>query len=736
MYGVIMAGGEGSRLRPLTYTRPKPMMPIAGKPVLSRILELLGENGIHRAALTTMYLPEQIENAYGDAYAGVSLRFFREKRPLGTAGSVRGVLPFLEEDEEDDSFLVISGDALCEFSLRDAIAYHRRQQADVTILLTERNPPNEYGVVQCDADGRILRFLEKPGVTQAFSHTVNTGIYLIRRSVMERVPPSTFCDFGHDLFPALLESGARMMGWNAAGYWCDIGDFSSYYSANRRVAAREGSLDAAQNSIGAHCRIASDAYIADSILFDGVCIDSGCRVEGAILSENVRLEPGAIVEKGAVIGAESVVGAHAVIGAGCRVGVRCQIGKDGRIMDDIYFGKSSPGRLADTGFVAQIGDMSAQYALQVGAALAAAAKRGRIGVCSGFGARSRCVKEAMLCGIASAGSNALDLSPDAGDLSRSGGFAALAAFAAVRLNLALSVCITEEKDPGQLRVVLYDACGLYPARAVERAFSAALHHAAPPAELPGRIERMENVRLLYEDELTRAAAPLEGLPVYVEGEGEAPRSLREALRRAGAAITTSASLRIRLSDDGTRADVSEGNVSADFWHIAALAMQRELEQGVRMLALPYTAPAALEKLASERGGMVMRYSSCPADDRENAARSVASQQFWMRDGGFAAASLCAYLHESGASLASLLHTLPSFAQRSGIYCSDAPELPLFMLGDPAQEGVILHYRQGEVKIIPRREGGYRLHADAVSAEIADELLTLGKNHLEISSRSE
>jgi len=723
MYGVIMAGGEGTRLRPLTQNMPKPMVPIAGKPALGRIVELLAKNGIRRAAVTTMYLPEQIEAFCAGGYAGVELRCFREGKPLGTAGSVRNTLEFLREDEEDDSFLIISGDAVCDFDLTEAIAAHRKTGADATLLLAEKNPPNEYGVVLCEKNGRIRDFLEKPGITQTYGNTVNTGIYLIRRSVLETIPPDTFWDFGRDVFPRMLDNGMALYGFTPRGSWCDMGDLSTFYECSRRIAREEGTLTPGGSWIGRDCRVGPNASLQNCILLDGVTVGEHCVLEEAILCSGTVVESHARIKSGSVVGENTVIGESAVVESGVKIAANCEIGKGAHIMEDVFFGQRKADWFGEGGLVIDSDQMTGELAVRIGSALSAAAKRGRIGVMCANSVRSRCVKESILCGAAFAGSNGVDL------VGEHTGFAALAAFAAVRMNLALAVCVTEEEK--QIRIRLFDRYGLYPERSVERALAGALTGGVRPAEMTGRIERMEGLDWTYEAELSHAAGRLSGLAVNIPGTGEPHRILREALRRSGAAVTTSAGLRIFLSPDGMSASAGQENSLADFWHMAAIVERNELRRGMRMLAVPHTAPDALREIARESGGSVMNYTSCPHDDRENGARAVAAQQFWMKDGCFAAAMLCGILGETATTLGAQLNGLPMFADKQENYSPDLPDIPLFELGDPAREGVVFQYRQGKVKVIPRREGGYRLYADALSMEAAEEMLQLSKNRIDL-----
>jgi len=228
MKAVVMAGGAGSRLRPLTMGRPKPMVPLVNKPVMAHILDLLKLHNLTRIAATLQYMANDIQDYFGDGSTfDVELTYFIEGEPLGTAGSVKNAQPFL-----DEPFVVISGDAVTDIDLSALINFHREKGALVTIALYRVPNPLEYGVVITDDDGRIIQFLEKPGWAEVISDWVNTGIYVLEPEVLDYIPQGQPFDFSKDLFPMLLKKGAPLFGYKASGYWCDIGNIQEYVRAS------------------------------------------------------------------------------------------------------------------------------------------------------------------------------------------------------------------------------------------------------------------------------------------------------------------------------------------------------------------------------------------------------------------------------------------------------------------------------------------------------------------------
>src|SRR5207244_3206223 len=231
MKAVVMAGGQGSRLRPLTSNQPKPMLPIVGQPMMQHVLRLARDHGLTEVVATVQFLASVIRNFFGDGSdLGVSLSYATEEEPLGTAGSVKNAAPLL-----DDRFLVLSGDALTDVDLTELVRFHESSGAAVSVTLKQVENPLEYGIVITNEEGRVERFLEKPGWGDVFSDTVNTGIYLLEREVLDFVPDGADVDFSKDLFPLLLDKGLPIYGYVTDRYWTDVGNLDGYMAAHRDV---------------------------------------------------------------------------------------------------------------------------------------------------------------------------------------------------------------------------------------------------------------------------------------------------------------------------------------------------------------------------------------------------------------------------------------------------------------------------------------------------------------------
>lgn len=238
MKAVILAGGKGTRLQRVTHGMlPKPMAELCGRPVLEHIITLLARNGFRDICCTLACMPEVIRRHFGDgSRLGVHMEYRVEQQPLGTAGAVKNCADFYG----DEPFLIISGDAACDFDLRSLYEAHRREKSTVTMALYPHEAPLPYGLVLTDRENRVRQFLEKPRWEQVVTDLVNTGIYVMEPSAMALVPENTPFDFAKDLFPRLLQRGDKLLGLPLHGYWRDIGDPASYYRAN--LDAEEGRL--------------------------------------------------------------------------------------------------------------------------------------------------------------------------------------------------------------------------------------------------------------------------------------------------------------------------------------------------------------------------------------------------------------------------------------------------------------------------------------------------------------
>jgi mannose-1-phosphate guanylyltransferase len=335
MQALVLAGGEGTRLRPLTYTTPKPVLPLAGRPFLSFMLDWLRAHGVEEAILSCGFLSDAVGRVLGDIYEGMRLRYVVEDEPLGTAGPVRLAL---DEGLLDERLLVLNGDVLTDMDLGAEIAHHERTGARATLALIAVDDVASYGVVPTDENARVEAFLEKTGDSVP-TNRINAGAYVLGRDVVETIEPGRAVSFEREIFPALVGDG--LYGWAAEGYWIDIGAPDRYLEATwDLLGGRVGStlpprdetgslvyegcvLSGAhigpQTVLGRHCSVGTDATVERSVLHDRVLVGADATIRESVLGERVRVAERARIEPGAIVGSGARIGEGALVGEGARL---------------------------------------------------------------------------------------------------------------------------------------------------------------------------------------------------------------------------------------------------------------------------------------------------------------------------------------------------------------------------------------------------------------------------------
>ena len=445
-----MAGGEGTRLRPLTSNQPKPMMPLVNAPMMEHIVRLLQSHGFDDIVVTVAFLANAIRTYFGDGSEfGVRMVYATEETPLGTAGSVRNAM-----DELDERFLVISGDVLTDIDLSAVVRFHEERGALATIGLKAMENPLEFGIVITQEDGSVERFLEKPTWGQVFSDTINTGIYVLEPQIFEYIDAGVPVDFSSDVFPRLLDADKPLYGYVADGYWEDVGTLEAYTKAHQDVldgkvdievpgfrlgdnvwlgdgaevdpAARvEGPCVIGDNCrveagahlseytvLGANVRVGNDAFIQRAVVHDNAYLGNSVRLRGCVVGRSTDLRHGARCEEGVVLGDECLVGEHAVINPGVKVYPFKTVEQGAIINSSIVwesrgarslFGRSGIAGLANV-------DITPELALRAAMAYGTTLKRGSTVTTSRDSSRAaRALKRAVMVGLNAAGVNVEDL---------------------------------------------------------------------------------------------------------------------------------------------------------------------------------------------------------------------------------------------------------------------------------------------------------------------------------------
>ncbi len=450
MKAVVMAGGEGSRLRPLTIRRPKPMVPIAGKPVMEHILNLLKRNGITEIIVTVQYLASNIEDYFGNgSQFGMHITYSREDVPLGTAGSVKNA-----EEQLTEPFLVISGDALTDYNLKEIISYHEEKHALATLTLAHVHNPLEYGVIITNQEGHITQFLEKPSWGEVFSDTINTGIYVLDPKIFSYFEKDKPFDFSQELFPMMLRQGDPIYGYIASGYWCDVGNLAEYMRANADALngqveieipakniggniwvedgvqvdeeaqlygpiylghdskVRAGAIVHGPSSIGHYTIVDERAQVDRSIVWNNSYIGERAELRGAIVGSSTSIKSKAVMFEGSVIGDNSIIQEGAIIQPNVKIWPDKEIEAGAVVNTSIIWGSQGRrglfGRFGVTGLVNV--DITPEFATRLGAAYGAILSKGST-VCINRDAHrsSRMIKRGMVAGLPSAGINVDDI---------------------------------------------------------------------------------------------------------------------------------------------------------------------------------------------------------------------------------------------------------------------------------------------------------------------------------------
>ena len=445
-----MAGGEGTRLRPLTSNQPKPMLPMANRPMMEHVVNLLRNNGFEDIVVTVAFMANAIRSYFGDGSEfGVRMVYATESSPLGTAGSVRNA-----RDELDERFLVISGDVLTDIDLSAAVAYHEQQGALATLALKAVEDPLEFGIVITNEDGTIERFLEKPTWGQVFSDTINTGIYVLEPEIFDYIPEGRPVDFSGEVFPAVLQDAKPLYGYVADGYWEDVGTLEAYLRAHQDIlddkvqvsmegyplrpgvwlgkgtdihptARVEGPAIIGDNChigagavIGEYCTVAPNVRIGDNaslqhaVVHDHCYLGEGVRLDGCVLGRSCDLRQGVRCEEGVVLGEECFVGAQAVLKAGVKVYPFKTVEQSAIVNSSIVWESRGARSLFGRHGVAGLAnvDITPELAVRLSMAWASTLERGATITASRDTSRAaRMLKRAIMVGCNAAGVNVDDL---------------------------------------------------------------------------------------------------------------------------------------------------------------------------------------------------------------------------------------------------------------------------------------------------------------------------------------
>ena len=452
MKAVVMAGGFGTRLRPLTLGLPKPMVYMANKPIMEHIINLLRRHDLTDIVALLYFQPEEIKSYFGDGSKfGVRIEYVQAHEDYGTAGAVKNAEHLLEE-----RFLIISGDVLTDLDLKSAINFHIENKASATMVLTRMQNPLSYGVVITKEDGKISRFLEKPTWGEVFSDTVNTGIYILEPEVLRDVPYHEEFDFSKNLFPSMLEKNKRLYGYIAPNYWRDVGNLEEYFQAHQDILEgwvkveidgnllpREGaniwvgknvevgekvgfkgtviigndvhigSGSFIYNSvIGNHVQIGEEVNLDRSIIWRDSQVGKRSILTEAIVANNTRIEDEAVLFENSIVSENCHIGKGAKVKTNVKVWPGKEVEEGSILSSSLVWGERWNRELFTDAKVIGIGnvELTPEFAVKLGAAFGAVVGKGGVVLTSrDAGKTSRMIHRALICGLLSAGVNVHDL---------------------------------------------------------------------------------------------------------------------------------------------------------------------------------------------------------------------------------------------------------------------------------------------------------------------------------------
>ena len=674
---IILAGGFGKRLSPLTDTTPKPMLPVFGESALERNLRLIREQGFMNTAVTTMYLPEKVESV--KTQTGY-IEFFREKEPLGSAGAV-GAL----KEKLDDCVLVLSGDAIFDFDLREAKREFLESGCNGGMILTHRNDSGEYGSI-CLDNGKVTCISEKPSPRDTLSDLINTGIYFFDRKAFELIPENKFFDFAKDLFPLMFKQELPIKGIVPKGIWFDIGSFGEYHQCNLWVSK-------GQNCIGDHVSIHTDAKIESSVIFER-CTIGNSTIRGCIIGENTVIGNDCILPPGCVVGANSEIRDNAVLAPGSIVS--CGETVVGKALVE-NFPKQKQSLILDDDFIiAQEEDEG--YFVRLGRLLGGEGPIVAFAEGSGNTLPQACQ---LACGAAEGGSSCTVIS---------GGNAALASFAA-ETSKSSTAFIAKVGDQTEIR--LFSGNGMPFSREELRKLS---------SKKPQKAKITGSVYLLPHGALVKKYLGFLRerirLPRKIKiADGYENRLLKEIADELEIGTCENCPT-FRLSADGERVSaILPNGKELSFWQLLTICC---VEGNRNSIVLPRDTPNTVEQILKRHSIDVKFYG-----DSDSWERKLAKRERLHRDGIFLALTAAGIAEKIGLSLESLSEHIPAFSITSRSICADPEKMysVIAKLRDGCGNSrcVGFDFGEGRVSVYAGASGRFKIIAEAVDSETAEEI---------------
>ncbi len=695
---VILAGGKGERLFPLTNTRPKPLCPVGNVYPLQRAIDLAKEAGAGEIIVTAGHMAKEIEEYTKNIPDVITVR---EEHPLSTAGAVKNARP------SGEIIMVLCGDTLCGFSLLPAVKHQINSDSDITVVTTRSKYPTDYGVV-ITRNGKIIAFSEKPSWSGVESDEVNTGIYIFRRRVLDKIPEGVPYDFGSQLFPKMVENGDKIGVYASAGYWCDMGNPKTYYLANMAYTGGKNAI--------APDAVIEGAAIKSSVIMPKVYIGHGARIKNSIICENVKIGRGCVIDGGCIIGGGTVIDDGCKINSGVVITNGVYVGKGTTVMKNIYTHQFKThlfdselgiGGVYGSGFDISDG-------VYLGQSLCSCVDgQAKIGVMSSSGGFSRILAGVTLGGVRFGGGEAYDLGI---------GYYTQCAWAARHFGLDYTLYVDVD-DNFAINISVFDKSGLFVPRETQRRLERIFFRRGQPKK--PKTQSQDEAEILdayneYKSELVKNSFELKSSSISVKNDNQPSKLLRDVISEVGG--STDGGNVYDISDDGTRVSVTSPNgETASYWHLWCYVMGEKVKSGMKTVAMPIFSPVSAAEYLTSLGGTVEYYS-----DSENDNRELAGCLYSETDGCHLAIFAENLMKRENITVGQMLSKLPKFYIREFCVPVDEEEKAerarrLHDSADSCDKCSSFVFSNGRVSVVPSNGAFFKLFAEAVSFEAAEEI---------------
>ncbi len=727
---VILAGGEGTRLRPLTCELPKPLAPICGSPCIYYILNLLKTHGTDEACITLQYKGEEISHAIKNV-TEMNIHCITENDPLGTAGSVANCKEFI-----DDDFFVICGDCICDFDLTKAAKFHSDHGGIATLILTKVKDPLEYGVVVTNEDHKITRFIEKPAWSRAYSNTVNTGIYIFSKKIFDYIPGNQPCDFSKDIFPQLMEKGLDIYGYTADGYWCDIGNIPAYMKCNKDVldgkfnftpkikileqhntiktsrtdveepvfigqnVSAEQATIGPYSIIGNNCILGKNVKIENSILLDGVKMEDGSSARGCILCENVTLKKNVSIGEQSVIGFGSEIKNNVIVSAGSKIYPKSIIPENSFIKQNVFDRTNTidieNGKISIT----FNSNSDTSQLVKIGTAFASVIKNDiAVGVEVSKNQKTLMAAVMALCsGIISSASNTFDL----GECDFN-----IFSYAIREYGFNGGIHIGFENDTATLTLLEKD--GLPFGRDKERKFESTLNSGENITVKDGEFRTFKGFEKVYENNYLRRFETSEPVYAFVSAPEFISKKINIRSKKENSEYIYVMPQRLIVQTNNREA-YDDDLIKC----VTAFCCGMNESE----VFIPYSYPAAIDYVAKKYG---FRCTRLTLEDKER------SKLCKMTDTYYRALCLLNFMAKHGVTFAEIAKNMPIFTSRRREIEVSADKAEIMQTlssvnGRELVEGIRIREKVGTVHIIPQKlRNAFTICAESEDAETAAEL---------------